>query len=82
MLATAAYNAGPHRVDSWLPDKALPADIWVENIPYTQTRHYVKRVLGHTIMFEWRLRHHIAPAENRMPPIGMAERAGTGTNSG
>lgn len=82
VLATAAYNAGPHKVVRWLPDKALPADIWVENIPYVQTRHYVKSVLGHTIMFEWRLRHNIAPAVNRMPPIGTVKRADMRTDSG
>lgn len=82
VLATAAYNAGPSRVDTWVPDKTLPADIWVENIPYTETRHYVKRVLGYTIMFEWRLHHHIEPAAQRMPPVGTAEPADVPAQSG
>ena len=35
VLATAAYNAGPHRVTRWLPDRTLPADIWIELVPFS-----------------------------------------------
>ncbi len=56
VLATAAYNAGPLRVEAWLPDKgSLDARIWIENIPYNETRSYVKRVLADEIIFQWRL---------------------------
>ena len=45
-LATAAYNAGPHRVDRWLPERGVvDARIWIESIPFNQTREYVKKVL-------------------------------------
>ena len=55
-LATAAYNAGAARVADWLPQNgALPADAWIDSIPYTETRNYVHRVMGHTVMFDWRL---------------------------
>ena len=38
VLATASYNAGPHRVASWLPDgAAMEADRWIDTIPYTET---------------------------------------------
>jgi len=48
VLATASYNAGPHRVKSWLKGKAkLPADMWIETIPYKETRDYVKSVLAY-----------------------------------
>ena len=56
VLATAAYNAGPHRVDRWLPEKGtVDARIWIENIPFNETRKYVKRVLAAQIIFHWRL---------------------------
>ena len=56
VLATAAYNAGPHRVENWLPDSgALDARIWIENIPYNETRSYVRRVLADDVIFNWRL---------------------------
>lgn len=45
-LAIAAYNAGQGAVNRWLnamPD--VPMDEFVEDIPYRETRHYVRRVL-------------------------------------
>jgi soluble lytic murein transglycosylase len=55
-LATAAYNAGEERVKDWRPDSGtLSADVWIDTIPYTETRHYVQRVMTHTVMFDWRL---------------------------
>ncbi|MGH8373435.1 MAG: transglycosylase SLT domain-containing protein, partial [Gammaproteobacteria bacterium] len=56
-LATAAYNAGTTRVTEWLPltGSTLPADIWVDTIPYDQTRSYVRRVLAQSVVFDWRL---------------------------
>ena len=56
VLATAAYNAGPHRVDSWLPDSgSIDARVWIENIPFNETRKYVKRVLSAQAIFHWRM---------------------------
>ncbi len=56
VLATAAYNAGPHRVDRWLPENGeLDARVWIENIPYNETRKYVKRVLSAQAIFHWRM---------------------------
>jgi soluble lytic murein transglycosylase len=55
-LATAAYNAGEDRVQDWRPGAgSLSADVWIDTIPYTQTRNYVQRVMAHTVMFDWRL---------------------------
>jgi len=42
VLATASYNAGPHRISTWLEDKVLDADIWIDTIPFTETRRRVK----------------------------------------
>lgn len=48
ILATAAYNAGPYRVKAWLNKiDSLPADIWIETIPFKETRDYVKSVLAY-----------------------------------
>ena len=55
-LAIAAYNAGPNRISKWLPtDRSLPADIWVETIPFKETRKYVSSVLAYTIIYQQRL---------------------------
>ena len=56
ILATAAYNAGPHRVDRWLPQAGhIDPRIWIENIPFNETRGYVKRVLAAEAIFHWRM---------------------------
>jgi soluble lytic murein transglycosylase len=52
-LATAGYNAGPNAVRRWLPERSLALDVWVENIPFNETRAYVQRVAWHTIVFRW-----------------------------
>lgn len=55
-LATAAYNAGPLNVEAWLPAaERVDARIWIENIPYDETRQYVRRVLTADAIFHWRL---------------------------
>lgn len=55
-LASAAYNGGPHRVRKWLPASEMPADIWVENIVFNETRNYVQKVLSNKVIYSWRLR--------------------------
>jgi len=70
VLATAAYNAGPGRVKQWLPKaESLPADIWVDTIPFTETREYCRAVLHYATVFEWRLYGEVRPLSARMPDI-------------
>ena len=58
VLVAAAYNAGSHRVDRWLRDRpARPADIWIETIPFAETRDYVKNVLAFAYIYGQRLGH-------------------------
>jgi len=53
VLATAAYNAGPYRVKKWLKGlKSMPADIWIETIPYKETREYVKSVMAYQEIYQ------------------------------
>jgi soluble lytic murein transglycosylase len=71
VLATAAYNAGPTRVDQWIPqDKVLSADQWIETIPFSETRAYVKAVLEDTTIFKSMLNKKYDRLENFMHPIG------------
>jgi soluble lytic murein transglycosylase len=52
--AIAGYNAGPNAAARWLTDTPVDADIWIENIPYNETRTYVQRVQWHALVFAWR----------------------------
>ncbi|MDB5849280.1 MAG: lytic transglycosylase [Rhodoferax sp.] len=47
-LAAAAYNAGPGRPRAWRNGPTLEAAIWAENVPFAETRDYVKKVLSNT----------------------------------
>ncbi|UCC13605.1 MAG: transglycosylase SLT domain-containing protein [Gammaproteobacteria bacterium] len=70
VLATAAYNAGPHRVSSWLPlDSTLPADIWVDTVPFRETRRYIRRVMMSDTVFDWRFDGDHRRLSDRMPPV-------------
>ena len=57
ILATAAYNAGPDRVAKWLARSRgeLPFDIWLELIPFKETRGYVTNVLMYSAIYSHRL---------------------------
>ncbi|MET0090743.1 MAG: transglycosylase SLT domain-containing protein [Candidatus Thiodiazotropha sp.] len=46
VLATAAYNAGPSRVISWLPEHPQASDVWIETIPYSDAASQGKRSEG------------------------------------
>ncbi len=52
ILATAAYNAGLSKVKRWLPPQPCEGDIWIETIPYEETRNYVKNVLTYTCIYK------------------------------
>ena len=81
-LATASYNAGPHRVRQWLPDNgALEAPAWVETIPFNETRNYVKNVMGFTAIYGYRLNGLLTRLRERMPevPVWRETQAASGT---
>lgn len=59
-LSLAAYNAGPVSVARWLPAQPVDADVWIENIPYTETRGYVQHIFEHVVAF--------ASVRNAEPP--------------
>ncbi|MEM8769115.1 MAG: transglycosylase SLT domain-containing protein [Pseudomonadota bacterium] len=51
-LAAAAYNAGEHRVDRWIRDETGQwMDVWIETIPFRETRNYVKNVMAFTQVY-------------------------------
>lgn len=61
VLATASYNAGWRRVKQWLPEtEGVPLDLWIETIPYKETRNYVKAVLAYQQIY----RHHLGGNAN------------------
>ncbi len=52
-LATASFNAGPGATEPWIsPDLETLPELWVEAIPFPETRLYVKKVLGNAWNFQ------------------------------
>lgn len=57
LTASAAYNLGPTRLRKWVVlYKTMPQDIWVEILPWQETRDYVKAVLLNTTIYEQKLK--------------------------
>jgi soluble lytic murein transglycosylase len=74
-LSLAAYNAGSTAVARWLPPRSMDADLWVENIPYAETRAYVQHIMEHIVAFAYvsaaappRLNGLMPPVEPATPP--------------
>ncbi|TVP55610.1 MAG: hypothetical protein EA349_09165 [Halomonadaceae bacterium] len=62
VLATAAYNAGEFRVSQWLKNGAedLSTDVWLETMPYYETRQYVQNIMTYTIIYSDRRGYRVA----------------------
>jgi soluble lytic murein transglycosylase len=70
VLASAAYNAGPQRVQRWLPDEQTQsAASWVAAIPFDETRKYVQRILAYAAIYDWRLQRRVIPLAEHMQDI-------------
>jgi soluble lytic murein transglycosylase len=70
-LASAAYNAGPNKVDQWLIARGtLEPDLFVATIPFKETREYVARVMAFAVIYDWRLNQRTVALGQRMVPIG------------
>ena len=68
VLVSGAYNAGPRAVDRWLDKRPKgEAAIWIETLPYYETRDYIPRVLAFTTIYDWRLQQPVTRISSRMP---------------
>jgi soluble lytic murein transglycosylase len=77
-LAAAAYNAGPSRPRAWRPASGAPsleAAVWAENIPFVETRDYVKKVLSNTTLYAALLSGQPQSIKVRLGRIGPADAA-------
>jgi soluble lytic murein transglycosylase len=70
ILVTASYNAGWRRVKQWQPEKGnMPLDLWIETIPYKETRNYVKAVLAYQQIYS----QHLGGTENLFKALATME---------
>lgn len=76
VMATAAYNAGPSRAKRWMAPEAMEAAIYIETIPFTETRTYVQRVMANAHIYASRLGTKIQSLKSRIgivPGTGVPE---------
>jgi soluble lytic murein transglycosylase len=70
VLVSGAYNAGPNAVKRWLKSRpSAEAAIWIETLPYYETRDYIPRVLAFTTIYNWRMGGELKRISSRMPHI-------------
>ena len=75
-MAAAAYNAGPGRPRSWRGQAGGPtleAAIWAENVPFLETRDYVKKVLANTTIYAAMITGKTQSLKARLGLIGPRE---------
>ena len=76
VLASTAYNAGPSRARRWRDDKPLEGAIYIESIPFSETRDYVKKVMANAVYYSAVLEKKPVPLKARLgviQPPGAAE---------
>jgi soluble lytic murein transglycosylase len=69
-MAAAAYNAGPSRPRNWRNGPVLEGAIWAENIPFLETRDYVKKVLSNTTNYAALLTGQAQSLMTRLGTVG------------
>ena len=73
VLASAAYNAGPARARRWRDAFPLEGAIYVETIPFSETRDYVKKVMANAVLYGAMLEKRIIPLKARLGTIGSRD---------
>lgn len=78
VLVLGAYNAGPNAVRRWLPPEPLDTDVWIENVPFNETRSYIQRIVWHSTVFAWRasgqaqrLSAWLTPISSDLTPVAL-----------
>lgn len=69
VMATAAYNAGPSRAKRWLAGEPMEAAIYIESIPFAETRSYVQKVMANAQMYAPRLGRSVLSLKSRLGVI-------------
>ena len=76
VLASAAYNAGPGRARRWREAYPLEGAIYVETIPFNETRDYVKKVMANAVFYGALLEKRMTPLKARLGIIASRDAGG------
>lgn len=78
VLASAGYNAGPGRARKWQASIPLEGAVYVESIPFNETREYVKKVLVNAVFYSQRLGTPAKRLKDRLGTIPARAENGNG----
>lgn len=84
VLATAAYNAGPGRAQRWRDARPMEAAVYIESIPFSETRDYVKKVMSNAMYYAVRFGQPSVLLKDRLgtvPPRRTAAASDTETDA-
>jgi soluble lytic murein transglycosylase len=76
VLASAAYNAGPNRARRWMPPRPMEAAVFIESIPFSETREYVKRVMANAVHYALLLEGRSTSLKQRMGSVPGRQNGG------
>lgn len=85
VLATAAYNAGPSRAQRWRTSEPMEAAVYIESIPFDETRDYVKKVMSNAMYYAARFDQPSVLLKDRLgeiPPRRAALPAASASQKG
>jgi soluble lytic murein transglycosylase len=89
VLATAAYNAGPSRAQRWRDTRPMEAAVYIESIPFSETRDYVKKVMSNAMYYAMRfgqpsvlLKDRLGVVSPRKTPVESAPQPDATQESG
>jgi soluble lytic murein transglycosylase len=69
VLALASYNAGPNRARRWMPPQSMEAAVYIESIPFNETREYVKNVMANAVHYALLLEGRSTSLKQRMGSV-------------
>lgn len=80
-MAAAAYNAGPSRPRAWRNGPVMEGAAWAENVPFQETRDYVKKVLANTTFYAAMLTGQPQSLKARLGMVGPRDSAQASPNA-
>jgi len=69
LLVAAAYNAGERKSVDWSSQFPSSPDIWLETIPYRETRDYITKILSNATIYDWRINQKPRRISSWMPTM-------------
>lgn len=82
VLATAAYNAGPSRARRWQDAKSMEGTVYIESIPFSETRDYVKKVLSNASYYATRFGEKLTSLKQRIGTVAGKKDGSSGEFAG